>query len=30
MNQFTIHAFFTPNEMPLKFYENISAAKRVD
>ena len=30
MNQFAIHAFFTPNEMPLKFYENIFAAKRVD
>ena len=29
-DQFTIDAFFTPNEMPLNFYENIFAAKRVD
>ena len=30
IDQFKIDAFFTPNEMPLNFNENIFAAKRVE
>src|SRR5207249_10993478 len=30
IDQFAISSFFTPNEMPLNFNENIFASKRVD
>ena len=30
IDQFAVDAFFTPNEMPLNFNENIFAAKRVE